>query len=79
MLSIFVGVAPEEDVIVRRLPTDVDEWKNHVIIGCTMAVAIEVTIVVVMVMYWRQISWTLRKLTCTRCLVCIVSLTRNFY
>ncbi|ELU09477.1 hypothetical protein CAPTEDRAFT_200347 [Capitella teleta] len=39
-------------------------WRNHIIIGCTVAAAIEVVIVVLIVFYWKQIRWTLRKIIC---------------
>jgi hypothetical protein len=39
-------------------------WRNHIIIGCTVAAAIEVVIVVLIVLYWKQIRWTLRKIVC---------------
>jgi hypothetical protein len=60
----LVSAVDSDGVIARKLPVDEDYWKNHVIVGCTIAVAVEVVIVVLMVMYWRQIRWTLRKLTC---------------
>ena len=54
----------DSEVVMQKLPPDVDNWKNQVIIGCTFTVAIEILIVVLMVMYWQQIRWTLRKLAC---------------
>lgn len=54
----------DPDVLIKPIPFSDDHWKNKVVIGCTIAVAIEVLIVLLMVMYWDQIRWTLRKLTC---------------
>ncbi len=62
----------DADVVIQRLPLDEDYWKNQVIIGCTFTVAIEILIVALMVMYWRQIRWTLRKITCPCVSLCIV-------
>lgn len=54
----------DPDVLIKPISFSDDYWKNKVVIGCTVAVAIEVLIVLLMVMYWEQIRWTLRKLTC---------------
>lgn len=54
----------DPEILMKPIPFTEIEWKNKVVIGCTVAVAIELLIVFVMVLYWKQIRWTLRKLAC---------------
>lgn len=54
----------DPEILIKPVPFLDDQWKNKVVIGCTIAVALEVLIVLLMVMYWKQIRWTLRKLSC---------------
>jgi len=50
---------------MQRIPEYELHWKNQVIIACTITVAMEMVIITLMVMCWRQIRWTLMKLTCS--------------
>jgi len=50
---------------MQRIPEDGLHWKNQVIIACTITVAVEMLMISMMVMCWRQIRWTLLKLTCS--------------
>lgn len=44
--------------------SQIEIWKSNVIIVCTVTAAVEIVIVVIIVLYWRQIRWTLRKIKC---------------
>jgi len=50
---------------MQKIPNDEIHWKNQVIIACTITVAVEMLMISMMVMCWRQIRWTLLKLTCS--------------
>ena len=52
------------EVSMQRINDDEVHWKNQVIIVCTVTVAMEVLMIALIVMCWRQIRWTLLKLTC---------------
>jgi len=45
-------------------PISYDHWKLHIIMGCTVTAAVEFVLIIFIILYWRQIRWTLRKLTC---------------
>ena len=51
----------EVSVVYRK---DVHHWKTKIIIICTIAAAVEIVIVLFIVMYWREIRWTMRKISC---------------
>jgi len=53
------------EVSVQRIPEYELHWKNQVIIVCTITVAMEMLMIILMVMFWRQIRWTLMKLRCS--------------
>ena len=53
------------EVSFQRIPGDDLHWKNQVIIACTITVAVEMVLITMMLMCWRQIRWTLLKLTCS--------------
>jgi len=50
---------------MQRIPGDELHWKNQVVIACTFTVAVEMLMISMMVMCWRQIRWTLLKLACS--------------
>ena len=51
----------EVSVVYRK---DVHHWKTKIIIICTIAAAVEIVIILFIVMYWREIRWTMRKISC---------------
>jgi len=61
------------EVSVQRIPEYDLHWKNQVIIACTITVAMEMLMITMMVMCWRQIRWTLMKLRCS----CVRSLSAS--
>jgi len=58
-------IIADVEVSMERIPEDELHWKNQVIIACTITVAVEMVVISMMVMCWRQIRWTLMKLTCS--------------
>ncbi|CAD5115710.1 DgyrCDS4655 [Dimorphilus gyrociliatus] len=51
---------------VERAPIDDDGlwWKSRVIIACTVIASLEIVIVIVMIIYWRQIRFYFTKIHC---------------
>ena len=45
-------------------PLAAETWKMHIIMACTVAAAVEMVLVIFIILYWRQIRWTLRKISC---------------
>jgi len=43
---------------------DKHHWKVKVIIVCTIAASVEIVIVVFILIYWKDIRWTMRKMYC---------------
>ncbi len=54
---------------------NIHDWKTKIIIACTIAAAVEVVIVIFIILYWREIRWTLRKLYCP----CVRSTVKKIY
>lgn len=53
-----------DDDITAIEPVMYDHWKLHIIMACTVTAAVEFVIIIFIILYWKQIRWTLRKITC---------------
>lgn len=63
-LALFPVAGSDSEVSVVQ-STDADHWKPKIIVTCTIAAAIEIIVIIFIVMYWREIRWTMRKISCT--------------
>lgn len=53
----------ETDIRVAHT-TDEHHWKVKIIIVCTIAASVEIIIVIFILIYWKDIRWTMRKMYC---------------
>ena len=53
-----------DDSGVRIVPHEDENWKNAIIIACTIMASVEIVIVAFMIAHWKKIRWTLRKMNC---------------
>jgi len=74
LLCVISNVADVE-VSMQRITEDEVHWKSQVIIACTVTVAVEMVMITMMVMCWRQLRWTLMKLACS----CVRFFSYNVY
>ena len=63
-LSFDLETNHKEIEITRTHISQLEHWKTQVVIACTITAAIEIFVVVIIVLYWKQIRWSLRKLQC---------------
>ena len=54
----------DPDVEIRPQSLEEQEWKTRVIVVCTVTAATEIFFALFIIVYWKELRWSFRKITC---------------